>query len=630
MAEAPRAMWRNGLTVVGGILAITAALFIVSLLVIDLTAAHPSPYIGLFTYLVLPVILVVALSMIFAGLWVARRRSRRLNGAATEIQWYPRFDFANSRHRRGLAAGAGGLALTLPIVGVLSYEGYHYTDSNQFCGVVCHTVMEPQFAAYQQSPHAHVNCAECHIGSGASWYVKSKLSGIRQVFAVAFDSFPRPIPPAIQELRPATETCQQCHWPSKFYGDQLVTIDHYASDEQNTHGRIRMLLKTGGSDPTTGPPSGIHWHMALGFTVEYVAVDDHLQEIPWVKATDHATKETRIYRSDGRPSTDPPPAGTRRTVDCMDCHNRPTHVFRSPEKAADSALHVHPALQSLPFAKRELVAVLSKPYAGREDGLKGIEVSLRSFYESQYPQVWNGRRADVDKLVSAALDIYRTTTFPEMNVNWRTYPDNIGHKIFPGCFRCHDDKHVDDSGKGLTHDCGACHEFLLPGDGTKGSNVVQVGGFVHPVPLIGSHAALRCDQCHTGGVAPDRTCAGCHSDVRELRAGNWPGWTGGKLPPDPMLDTVDCEACHNLARPTKIEIIDETCMDCHSEEEDRFKGMLAAWKKEVDSLLGPLEQSPAHQAIVARMKKAGPLHNIAATRAILGSENPSAPLKEPK
>jgi len=619
MTDTPHVVWRNTLTIAGGILASVTGLFMLSFLAIDLTSSQPSPYIGLFTFLVFPCILVVAVAMILVGLAWGRRNFRRQYGTTEGIRYLPRVDFTDARHRRALGAVAAVLAAAVPVIGVMSYQGYHYTDSNEFCGKVCHQVMEPQFSAHQQSPHAHVNCAECHIGAGASWYVKSKLSGIRQVFAVALNSFPRPIPPAIQELRPATETCRQCHWPSKFFGDQLVNIDHYADDEANTHSRIRMLVKTGGSDPTTGPPSGIHWHMALGFSIEYVAIDDRLQNIPWVKTTDQSTKQVRIYRSDGLRSHDPPPQGTRRTVDCMDCHNRPTHIFRSPGKAADSVLNVNPALQSLPFARRELVRVLSQPYLVKEEGLATIAGSLQAFYREKFADVWANRRADVEKLGELAQGVYGSTAFPEMNVSWRTYPDNIGHKIFPGCFRCHEGKHVDDEGRTLSHECSTCHEFLVPNANELGPSVVQVGGFVHPLKLEGSHTTLRCDQCHTGGVSPQRTCAGCHTDVAGFRAGTLDGWARGVLPKDPMADAVDCEGCHNLSAPTTAEAIDKNCTECHSDDEDRFRGMVASWSGEVSRLLAETADRTRNgdRAILKTLRRAGPLHNMEATRAIV-------------
>ncbi len=628
-----RELWRNSITVAGGSLCALSVLFMLGFFVADIATAHPSPYIGLFTFLVFPSFFFLGALAVFAGLFVARWRFRREFGHAALYQYYPRIDLTKAAHRRYVTAAAGAVALAIPVVGVLSYEGYHYTDSNQFCGAVCHTVMQPQFTAYQQSPHAHVACAECHIGAGASWYVKSKLSGIRQVLAVATNTFPRPIPPAIQELRPATETCRECHWPSKFYGDQLVTIEHFASDEANTHQQIRMLLKTGGSDPSTGPPSGIHWHMALGFTIEYVATDHHLQEIPWVKMTDRSTGRQSVYRSDGRASIDPPPHGTHRVVDCMDCHNRPTHIFRAPDRAVDAALNVSATLRDLPFAKREMVAALATPYETKEQGLAGITSALAGYYERNHPQIWTQRKADVDKLVLTAREIYSTNFFPEMNVSWRTYPDNIGHKIFAGCFRCHDGKHVDETGRPISHECGTCHEFLSPTATDHGeSRLVGIGGFQHPIALEGVHAAIRCDRCHTGGVAPQPTCAGCHSDVAGFRAGTLPIFKPFNIPAEPMAESVDCKDCHDLSKPATVEAIDPRCMDCHSDEEERFTGMLGAWKTESERMLQSAQTaldtaSPTAQQALTALRHAGPPHNMEATRKLIATLFPTVAAK---
>jgi|CXWL01.1.fsa_nt_gi nitrate/TMAO reductase-like tetraheme cytochrome c subunit len=614
-------VWRNTLTIGGGILAALALLFIVAFFAIEFASPQRSPYLGLFTFLVLPGFFVLGMIVAIVGLLRARRRFKRMAGNGRTFQYYPRIDLADTRHRRYLAVAAACTALTLPMIGVLSYEGYHYTDSNQFCGAVCHTVMNPQFTAYQHSPHAHVNCAECHIGAGASWYVKSKLSGIRQVLAVAINSYPRPIPPAIQELRPATETCRECHWPAKFFGDQLVAVDHFGSDEANTPSRIRMLLKTGGSDPSTGPPSGIHWHMALGFSIEYVATDKLLQQIPWVRITDGSTGRQAVYRSDGLSGTAPPPEGIHRTVDCMDCHNRPTHNFRSPDRAVDAALNVNIALQSLPFAKREMVAALSKPYASKSEGELGVANALGSYYQGEHPDLWQKRKADIDRLVLVAKEIYQSNFFPEMNVSWRTYPDNIGHKIFPGCFRCHEGLHKDDKGVTISHACGTCHEFMQPtnGDAAAGK-IVGIGGFKHPIELEGLHATIRCDKCHTGGPAPANTCAGCHTGVAEFRAGTLAEFKPVGIPPDPMAASVECKDCHDLSKPRTVEAINEKCVDCHSDDEQRFQGMLAGWKAEADALLQAASKStdPSVQKRLGVLRESGPLHNMEATRKILG------------
>ena len=620
-AQSPDLMkvWRNTLTVGGGIVAALGLLFMVGFFVVELASPQRSPYLGLFTFLVFPCVVVAGVLAIGVGLLAARRRFQKRYGPSAVYQYFPRIDLTDARQRRVLGFATGGFAIAIPMVGILSYEGYHYTDSNQFCGVVCHTVMQPQYTAYQHSAHAHVGCAECHIGAGASWYVKSKLSGIRQVFAVALNSFPRPIPPAIQELRPATETCRQCHWPAKFYGDQLVTIEHFASDEANSHSRHRMLLKTGGSDPSTGPPSGIHWHMALGFTIEYVAVDKLLQEIPWVKMTDQSTGRQAVYRSDGLTSADSLPAGTHRTVDCMDCHNRPTHIFRSPDQTVNSALNVNPALQTLPFAKREAVAALATPYAGTKEALSSISNSIARFYETEYPTIWNSRKADVDRLILSTKDIYSTYFFPDMNVTWRTYPNNIGHKIFPGCFRCHDGKHVDDGGRAISHECKTCHEFLRPVEETAGISTVSVGGFVHPYKLEGIHETIRCDQCHTGGIAPQPSCAGCHTAVAEFRAGTAPGFKEFAIVPDATAETVQCADCHDMQKPMSMEVINDRCVDCHSDDEEKYGAMLAAWKGEIETQMKSVRTggNSESKAILDLLKVSGAYHNVDATRKIL-------------
>lgn len=616
-------------------LSLLAVLFIISFLFFDLLSAHPSAYIGLWTYLILPGLLVIGLAAIVLGLLTARRRFRRQAGAGP-AEYYPRIDLNLASHRRVLAAVGVVVALALPVVGLMSYRGYHYTDSNEFCGRVCHEVMEPQYTAYLRSPHARVACAECHIGAGASWYVKSKLSGLRQVWAVATDSFPRPIPTAIHELRPASETCRQCHWPAKFFGDQLMTIDRFESDEANTHRQIRMFVKTGGNDPSSSPPSGIHWHMALGFKIEFVAVDDELQDIRWTKVTDYSTGRQTVYRSDGRSSKDPPPQGRGRVVDCMDCHNRPTHIFRSADQVANQALNVNPQLQSLPYAKRRLVESLVPPYSAKDAGLTGVASMIKEFYRDQYPQVYATRRQDVDRLVEAARTMYRTNFFPAMRASWRTYPNNIGHMEFDGCFRCHDGRHVTDQGKVLRNECHICHTFLTQPDPQR-PNLVQEGDFTHPVPLEGLHATLRCTSCHDGGPQLPPTCAGCHAQTTALRTAQGPPFERFGIGPEPMLD-LDCADCHDLTGPLSPESLDATCTGCHDPEEDeRFDGLLAFWDESTRSRLesataavskvrrlieqsgdrsaqGALRQWLAqNEPVLELLRKAGPLHNYQAS-----------------
>jgi len=220
---------------------------------------------------------------------------------------------------------------TLALAAGLSFKAVHYMDSDEFCGMACHKVMEPEYTAFQRSPHARVGCAGCHIGAGAEWFVKAKISGSWQLVAVAFDLYPRPIPTPVHSLRPSSGTCEQCHWPTKFLGDRLKVRTHYAEDEANTELKTALMVKVGGK--VAGQSQGIHWHVDPNHRVRYLA--DPTREIMYeVELTDLVEGTTRVYKGE-----EPAPAGTEwRTMDCVDCHNRASHIYRSPEFELDLAL----------------------------------------------------------------------------------------------------------------------------------------------------------------------------------------------------------------------------------------------------------------------------------------------------
>jgi len=225
---------RNPISLVGVALAAVSLINVFFLFLIDAMSERANAYVGILAYMVAPGFLIFGLVLIFVGVWYHRRRERTRQ--PSDAGRYLRIDFSDPGQR-----GAVAFFLTFVLVFVMmsavgSYRAYEYTDSVQFCGQLCHSVMNPEFTAYQLSPHARVACVDCHVGAGATWYVRSKLSGARQVFATAFKTFPRPIPTPVHNLRPAQETCEQCHWPRKFYGAQLKVFTHYASDEKNTSG----------------------------------------------------------------------------------------------------------------------------------------------------------------------------------------------------------------------------------------------------------------------------------------------------------------------------------------------------------------------------------------------------------
>jgi hypothetical protein len=326
------------------------------------------------------------------------------------------------------------------------------------------------------------------------------MSGLRQVFATALNTYPRPIPTPVHNLRPAQDTCEECHWPRKFYGAQLKVFTHYSSDEKNTVRETQLLLKTGGGDPATGAPEGIHWHMNIGNRIDYVAADDQRQVIPYVHVEDLQGRVTEYYASDSKLTKDQIAKAPRHRMDCIDCHNRPTHVYVPPDQAVDQALLGHKIDASLPFIKQQAVAALTAPYKTTNEAVQGIANSVQGYYEKSYPDVAKNRQLDIRNAVEEVQRIYQRTTFPEMKLNWQTHPNNIGHLYASGCFRCHDGQHVSPEGKVIPKDCNTCHSVLAQSENTK-QMVAGPGVFQHPVD-IGDLKQVTCTDCHTGGVGP--------------------------------------------------------------------------------------------------------------------------------
>ncbi len=511
----------NWVSWVGFFIVCAALLGMLTFVLFNVVAPSTNPYVDIVGYMVMPGALIIGMTIVPAGMLIKFLRLRKTTPRHL-LAYNLRLDLSRPAHRRAMTVFVGVSAFVmLPVLGVSSYHGYHYTDSTEFCAKACHSVMEPQGVTHAASSHARVACAECHIGSGADWFVKSKLSGTRQVIAVARESYSRPIPPAITELRPARDTCEQCHWPARFFGSQLREIVRYSSDEDNSRRVLRLLVKTGGADESTGRIEGIHMHMALAGRIEYVAVDHDLQDIPWVRYIDDDGTE-RIFRSDGLRASDARPTGIVRGIDCMDCHNRSAHYMRPPQESMDLLLESGRIDRSLPFIKRESVAVLAAPHADTDSARAAIESRLAAFYQTEYPEVWREKEPAVRAAITAVQDAYGRTTFPRMKVDWRTYPDNVGHMNSPGCFRCHDGRHVDDQGVAISSDCEVCHTFLNPVDHVDGA--IREGRFYHHMPLA-MHENLRCNQCHTGG--PITSCRDCHA------SGEWlDNWKSGVFVPD--------------------------------------------------------------------------------------------------
>jgi len=495
-------LWRlvgNPISLAGLALALVALANTLFLFLIDLLSEKPTPYIGILAYMVGPAFLILGLIMVVVGIWYDRRRRRRQQPG--ETLRYLKIDF-NDPSQRGAFAFLFSFIIGFMLLSVVgSYHAYEFTDSVQFCGQLCHSVMHPEFTAYQLSPHARVACVECHVGAGASWYVRSKLSGARQVIAVTFNTFPRPIPTPVHNLRPAQETCEECHWPRRFYGAQLKVFTHYASDEHNTPQQIRMLLKTGGGDPSTGAPSGIHWHMNISNEITYISTDEKRQVIPYIHVKDMQGRITEYMAKDAPLTADQIKKLPHRRMDCIDCHNRPTHIYVPPDRAVDDSLLAGRLDASLPFLKQQAVTVLTNTYPTTEAAMEGIATDLHKFYLTKYPDVDRSKQNEIRDAITEVQRIYRSTTFPEMKLDWKTHPNNIGHFYFTGCFRCHDGQHVSSDGRVIRKDCDICHSILEQQEGATRLISSQGVPFKHPVD-IGDLTQVSCSDCHTGGVGP--------------------------------------------------------------------------------------------------------------------------------
>jgi nitrate/TMAO reductase-like tetraheme cytochrome c subunit len=490
---------RHPVSLVGVTLVVLSLINIVFVVLLDVLGNRANPYLGIFAYIIFPAILIMGLVLISVGMLLERRRRRRL--APTEIPPYPRIDLNNPRHQVVCIVVMGLTMFFLLMSAVGSYRAYEYTESVSFCGALCHTVMEPEYTAYQASPHARVPCVDCHVGPGATWYVRAKLTGLYQVYAAALDKYPRPIPTPIESLRPARETCEQCHWPEKFFGAQLKVITHFGTDEHNTPRPIRMLIKTGGGSPTTGLTAGIHWHMNIANQIWYIATDAKRQVIPWVRVQDRQGRVTEYLAENASLTPAEVETMPKRRMDCIDCHNRPTHIFLPPNRAVDEALLAGRIDPSLAFVKQQAVEALTKPYPSTDAAMEGIATDVKAFYQSRYPDLYSQRQEAIQESIGEVQRIFRANIFPHMKVDWQTHAENLGHFYSPGCFRCHDGQHVSQEGKVIRKECDVCHTILGQEEGGTPIAPIQGEPFRHPIDL-GDLTAVTCSDCHTGAGGP--------------------------------------------------------------------------------------------------------------------------------
>jgi nitrate/TMAO reductase-like tetraheme cytochrome c subunit len=455
---------QNTITLTGAVVTTSTALTTIAFWFYEIfLPGPPHPYIGILFFLIFPGIFVVGLLLIPLGMWF-RRLNLRKSGKLPKT--YPAIDLHLPVVRHTFDYVALATVFNLLIIGTASYRGVQYMDSTNFCGATCHIVMQPEYTAYQNSPHARVECVECHIGPGATWFVRSKITGLRQVYMVAFHNYPRPIPSPVKDLRPARATCEHCHWPQRFTGNKFIVITSYNNDEKNTSQTTALIMKVGGH--TWKGSVGIHGHhLDEGSRVQYIASDEQRQVIPIVYYTDDKGKTLEFVSTDKKVAKEQMERRERRVMDCIDCHNRPTHTFELPENAVDKQMSVGRISPQLPFIKKKAVELLKVDYPTRDAAKQQIISELNNFYQTNYTKIYQAQRQVVEQSAKEVAAIYLRNVFPEMHVTWGTHPNNIGHMDSPGCFRCHDGNHASADGQTITNDCSACHEFMPTDEATS-------------------------------------------------------------------------------------------------------------------------------------------------------------------
>lgn len=489
----------NYLSYIGSIIALVGLFMFIFLFVISFFLSEGESYLGLFMWIVVPSFIVIGLFIIPIGMIIQHRKDKTQK-VIHDKSW-PTVNLNEPRTRNAVVIFGIGSLFFLLLSAVGSYEAFHYTESVEFCGTLCHDVMKPEYVAYHNSSHAKVSCVECHVGSGAGWYARSKLSGLYQVYAVTTGIFPRPIPTPIQNLRPAQETCEECHWPQKFYARKLVMNKHYLHDEDNTEWDINLQMKIGPAYSALGLEEGIHWHINPDIKVEYIPKDSTRTSIPWVRYTNLKTGELRIYEdTDDLLSEDMIKPELIRKVDCMDCHNRPSHDYHTPIKFINNAITSGKISQKLPGIKVLAMEILAVDFPTTDSAMKYIDSEVKNYYSSNYPEIYQNKQDLILQAISGIQEEFKKNIFPEMKVKWNVYPNHIGHLEFNGCFRCHNDRHSTKDGRVISKDCNLCHTIVSQGvpDTIQSGSIYKSLNFVHPNDPYDSWKEMLCSDCHSG------------------------------------------------------------------------------------------------------------------------------------
>jgi hypothetical protein len=444
---------RHPIAILGALIATAAAVVFIAFVIAIAAGLIENPYAGLIVFVAVPAVFVIGLLLIPVGI---RRERRAMARNADLIVDWPIIDLRVPRVRKTTVLIVALSAVNVLIILLAGYGSVHWMESPTFCGQVCHTPMQPQFASWQNGSHGGVPCVKCHIGEGLGAFAHAKLAGVRQLAHVATGSYQRPIPPGA-EMPPGAQarTCTACHQPGLVRGDQIRIVREYADDEANseTVTVLQMYLER-----TSPSGRAIHWHADPNIRIEYIATDATATTIPYVKVSD-AKGQTKEFATD-QATDDMLRNGIRRTMDCIDCHNTVGHpISPTPERAVDRAIAAGLISRALPEVRSQGVKLVTAAYQSQDDAANAIDQGLRRFYQSRGGSV---DRQAVSQSVAALQQVYRRNVFPSMKVTWGSYPTNRGHLTSDGCFRCHGGSHKAKDETTINSDCEYCHKQIEP------------------------------------------------------------------------------------------------------------------------------------------------------------------------
>jgi hypothetical protein len=432
------------------------------------------------------------------------------------------------------------LTITFLALAVSSAYAWDYTNSPEFCGGACHGVHPAEDISYQVSPHAEVKCVECHIGREfvGNQFVR-KLGDVRHVLAHISKNYEYPL--HVKTLRPAQEVCEQCHNPDKFSDDSQRVFFHYGTDEANTESRTYLLLKTGGGTIREGLGRGIHWHIEN--KVYFYATDKSEQVIPYVKFTDAEGLTTEYVDITADFDTYSISDDDLIEMDCITCHNRITHSIPQPEEAVDSLIFRQIVSSDIPEIKAQAVTVLRGSYTTTDQAMNAIS-GLTGYYQENHPDYYDEHSDLIYQAVEALKEVYAQSVFPDQKIDWDTHPDNLGHQDDPGCFRCHDGKHLNASGYAIRLECNLCHAIPV----ISGPDDLVTHLDINHEPQPDTHHNPNWIALHTivfDEETGEDTCGGCH-DVNNYDLADNSTFCANEACHDSAVDNIDLDIFDDL------------------------------------------------------------------------------------